>query len=780
MTTTLNWNNITAGATGYGYPDWALEMIKDKLSACGNGDVIVPVYLKLTVDHWANWLERMQHSQNGPELRENFANVIRGMLSVPGQQKQAVAAAKPDRPTDPDGPDPHAPDAQPTIQVRADEAEFTHLQVNVLSAWQRQQPDASFRVVVLMPVDPERGIAQHGILGQLPAPNDDDTVYQVRFTVLMCGQPLPQNLVSHFHQDGFESVKLPDLWPFPPVPSYPTIAAVIDDCVPYLSNRFQKFEAGQPPRTRILSTWLQTDMRQCNPPNPGFPGLGDVFDAADIDSMLHLDEFETYCRINAKLLPITERASSDHAVSHGAFVLEATTGADADDTTDPMRDTPVLAVQLPPTSIRDTSGQQNEVFAIWGLRWIIYRAVLAAFGNGKWPGNIVTSLTIGSLAGPGNEHAPFAEALTYEVDQYRWLFDRTQTSTCTEATSSALYLCCSYGNARREQLVARRMISKDEPLTIDWGIQPDDHSPSYLELRVQKDHAAHCKLILSCPDTAIAPLQLRFSDLPLQHKKLLPGAHRPIAGIYRLTDPSEFTALMVALAPTAQQDQCDVSPARAWRVEIVTDKKHKCLATARVQRSDTPAGYRLLGRQSWLNQHNSGQWDGETRDWTGTGNNFAICPISRQGTAVGHAMAAGGTVWFAGASYPAPEGAVDPRRPSLYSAEGADPGRPATNDHETDGPTCNALADDGRNMPGRRGSGVLSGSTARLSGTSVSAPALARWTLMVLNGATGPAFEPGTDLPSFLPTVLPPKDRRLGYGHVPGQVPFQSADRINI
>ena len=166
------------------------------------------------------------------------------------------------------------------------------------------------------------------------------------------------------------------------------------------------------------------------------------------------------------------------------------------------------------------------------------------------------------------------------------------------------------------------------------------------------------------------------------------------------------------------------APAGAWRVEVRTTVAEPVRVTARVLRDDTPIGYRTLGRQSWLDHPQGWDWDEERRGYLAprSDSDAPGCPVTREGTSVACAGAAADEILFVGAVRPE-IGAPGKTRPAVYSAEGVH--NPAWHG-ESRGPDLVALGDDGVLLGGRRGAGVLSGATARMSGTSMAAPQVAR------------------------------------------------------
>jgi hypothetical protein len=192
-----------------------------------------------------------------------------------------------------------------------------------------------------------------------------------------------------------------------------------------------------------------------------------------------------------------------------------------------------------------------------------------------------------------------------------------------------------------------------------------------------------------------------------------------------IVDPVGGTALLhVALGPTVGLPGLPACPSGAWRIEVRTTEVEPVRLTARVQRDDTPQGYRSLGRQSWLDHPQGWDWDPDLRGYLAPRSAMDApgCPVTREGSCVAYAGAEDPSILFVAAGRPV-TGDPGRLRPSSYSSEGV---RTRARPGESLGPTLAARGDDGVMLAGRRAAGVLSGSVARLSGTSVAAPEVTR------------------------------------------------------
>ncbi|MHA6325305.1 S8 family serine peptidase [Roseivivax sp. CAU 1753] len=559
---------------------------------------------------------------------------------------------------------------------------------------------------------------------------------------------------------------------FDPIDRAPTgtapgapVMACIDDGIGYLNARFRASAT----ETRIAKLWLQTEPRAAAhdliEPLPDVR-IGQVLAKAEIDRELASGVSETalYRARNDALLPPDLRRSTNHHASHGTHVLDLAAGADWADTD--ARDDgdnadaciaglPILAVQLPPAAIAETSGRKTEGYVAIGLRWIVTEALRLSRCDGR---PVIVNLSLGALAGPGDHTAFLAQWIAAEIDRYERL------------CGGRLQVVAAYGNARLDQLAARAEVTTAAPLSLDWRVQPDDRTASFLELRTTCDGTGR-RLCLTPPDPRLPPLELEWLR-PGEGRLLMLGRDM-LAAVYGtetvdLTeDPEQATApapetrydsLLIALAPTHRVDGGAPVPAGCWKIAVASDSATPSLVTAEVQRDDTPHGFRPRGRQSYLDAP-GWEWDAElgSASAPAAGN-----PVSRQGTAVAFAGATHAHLWFVGAARPR-TGAPGTGQPERYSAEGIVDMLARAG--QSPGPTLAARGSDGAMQQGARAAGVLTGSVARFSGTSVAAPRVAR-ALAQLWSRTGAPGDPEADLAAILAATppLPGPDCRTGRG----------------
>lgn len=512
-------------------------------------------------------------------------------------------------------------------------------------------------------------------------------------------------------------------------PAQRPVLGVIDDGIPFLHARLRRGWTG----SRVEAVWLQADARAPVAGGPGPVRIGRELERLQIEGMLAsgMDEADLYRRLHQSLLPVTQRAGTRHRVSHGAQVLDMAGGADplaAQDAA--LRGVDVLAVQLPPAAVADTSGRRLDPFVVMGLRWIVTRALRLCRERGG-PVPVVVNISLGSLGGSGTADAFLADWIGHEIDRYRALSG-------AGPDDPGLRVVLPYGNSRRERLVARGTATGSAPLVLDWRLLPDDHSPSFLELRAPGG-VSGLSLRLVPPDSRVPVLDLIWSKAARGWRLDGPDG-RPRAAVLPLPDGGP-PALLVALAPSERADGGPVAPAGRWRVELHATGAARPVV-AQVQRDDTPSGYRRLGRQPWLDHPADWAWDVETGGFLAPG----AGPVTRAASAAAHAGLVRPEVLHVGALTQGPGLPASP-----YSAEGGTPG--------SAGPSLAAVADDGRAKPGRLTAGVAGRSVTRLSGTSVAAPAVARALLTRLLAGEGIGL---SDLVGHAPKPVPDAQRGQG------------------
>lgn len=146
----------------------------------------------------------------------------------------------------------------------------------------------------------------------------------------------------------------------------PRIGA-IDEGIGYLNARFRRRSSvakDKTHETRILALWQQSmDATQSSGDRNGPCDIGHILSRVDItaqlDALQHKTEFEIYQENNNLLFGRNTHRSTEQNFSHGTAVLDVAAGADPADGDVPQD---ILAVQLPPETLEDTSGTHLPAF----------------------------------------------------------------------------------------------------------------------------------------------------------------------------------------------------------------------------------------------------------------------------------------------------------------------------------------------------------------------------------------------------------------------------------
>lgn len=509
---------------------------------------------------------------------------------------------------------------------------------------------------------------------------------------------------------------IPPPSPLPPPSADPTpIVCIIDDGIGFLNARFRR--AG---RTRFHAVWLQSFTLMAPPGANGTARLGRVLTRTEIDALLaqgdRLEEEAEYRRLNNALFPIGTHRSTDRWQGHGSAMADLAAGAAPGD---PEEAWPMLAVQLAPEAVDDSSGVRLVPMLVDAVRWCLRTARQVSS-----TAPVVITIAYANFAGPKDGTSAFERTLSRLADRWAAKWGRE------------VRILLAFGNARLRRQGARMAVTAT-PQTLDWRLMPDDFTPSYLELRAD-------------PGQDIGALALTITPPrgPQQTIALPPGAHHPIqdhAGrmigrAYHIPDRpaggglTDRAHLVLALAQTAEDGPRPTAPHGAYTLSLSATAPLNL--RAEVQRDDTIPGFRLNGRQSWLDHPLTTDPD--------LGN---AGPVTAAGT---HSA-------FASARSPRviPVAAVrdDTGLPTRYSAEGAPWVLP--------GPDLAAPGDRSDNRPGILATAIHTGSVTAMDGTSAATALATR--AFARHLATNPLSTPGPAETASL--ITPGNETPTGLAH---------------
>ena len=578
------------------------------------------------------------------------------------------------------------------------------LPVYVQLLWDRTDP-ASMKSVVLAVCDPAAAhlLADHdrdALATELQRPQavgqdvrtmvfcQPDAIESPLWTVLHVGAPVAMDRLATAGTGVSYQPRTGGLAPLP-------LVAVIDDGIGFLNYRFRSGAR----TTRFEAVFLQTTTAV---PAASGDGLGQetymgrVVERRDIQAMMDFGprpdrcEAEVMRAMNERLFGPAGHRSTDRHSAHGTAVLDIAAGADFGE---PMAAVPLLGVQVPPLAVGQTSGRRLDNFVLAGIRWLIHRALRAIQADGIGQ-PLLINLSLAALAGPKDGSGFLEQAVVYEIERFRRLSD-----------DCPIRLVLAYGNSRLSRLVARADVLPGASQPMCWRILPDDATASYLEIRVPKGAAVGLRVD---PPGAAAGPNLPLSSLSAGWE--LGASGGKAAMLYRASEANS-DLYVLAVGPTMRDTSGPTAPAGAWRISVKNEGKKAISVSLKVRRDDTPEGYRRRGRQSWLDHPDAWHWEAESGGWMAPGQK---CPVSRAGTAMTLAGIVHPAVYQVAA---AARGLREPAA-ARYSSEGEAAG--------TEVPTLAAFVDMSRMLPGRRATGVVTGSRARLSGTSAAAPLVLR------------------------------------------------------
>ncbi len=495
------------------------------------------------------------------------------------------------------------------------------------------------------------------------------------------------------------------------------VIGVIDDGIAFVNRRFQSALG----KSRVDFAWVQDgDAAQGSS-----VAFGREYTRAQIegaiaehtDTLGSTDEAALYRALgltdSRRVMPNT----LDSKASHGSHVLDLAVGADYDQhAAEVLEEDRIITVQVPAAVTWDTSGMGLDMFILSGVHYILERADHIAPGL-----PVVINFSYGVFGGPHDGTALLEKAIDELVAARN---ERVApTSVVLPAGNHFLersHAVVAEGNFFEEPTGSREPTGSCD---LPWQVQPNDRTSSYLEIWMPKENYNDGDIEVEViPPGGIASHKLSGvvnTAVVLNHgirsiARLSYDRHTPLA----TTD--ERGRFMLTLAPSEVRNDGDVSvnplkpaPSGMWTVRLikVSDKAMPEPIHARIQRDASPFGYPALGRQSYFDDP-AYQVYGEMGKLE-LDDNHSI--VKRSGSYNGLAtgvepIVVGGHVESTG-------------QPAVYSGnQPATVGYPAS----SIGPLVSAESDRSPVFRGIQASGVRSGVSVALDGTSVAAPIITR------------------------------------------------------
>lgn len=501
-------------------------------------------------------------------------------------------------------------------------------------------------------------------------------------------------------------LSLPDDAPLPHEAPPEAILGVIDDGIAFAHDRFLATDG----RTRIEYLWDQGA-----PQSQGPWGLGLEIEKrtpqTGIDALMQtcrhgglVDEDQIYRRsgfsgaARRSFDPLARRAA------HGTHVLDLASHAEAPP---PAGTRPIIAVQLPGTSVADTSGATLGATVLLAFLYILWRAECIAWRAHSSPLPLVVNISMGIHAGPHDGSSLFEGVLDALIDL------------ANDSGAAPTRVVLPSGNQRQARGHARLDVPGRTKRQLAWRLPPDDLTPSQLQVWLPPGTDAQVlRVKVTAPDGTQSP-QLSAASPVWKYPASSP---RSIYARYDMADSSTGrSCFTVCLAPTADlEGRWPVVPAGLWHIELDNTGTTPVLGVhAWIQRDDTAPGHRKRGRQSYFEDAAYLRYDMPGRPVElDSGGSSSL--VSRSGAY--NAYAAGQRPVVVG-GYRRSD-----RRCAPYAGIGPTlmPGRGAPSPL---GPDVLLPSDDSPSQRGLLASGTRSGSCVAMGGTSAAAPLAANWLL---------------------------------------------------
>lgn len=339
------------------------------------------------------------------------------------------------------------------------------------------------------------------------------------------------------------------------------VLGIIDDGIPFAHTAFRKLN--QPDETRINAYWHQS----AETIKGGTDVFGRSFTGAEINRLIKTfkgDEDAIYRAAGVVSEPGKMPMPLDGAYSHGAHTLGIMAANWPEDTED---NSPIVAVDLPSTSSWDTSGFGKDMYILSALHYIFARADEIAQANGLKHVPLVINLSYGHTGG-GHDGSNVLEAAIDELVDLR------------RKTGSPTIIVMPTGNAfgalLHAEITDQHFAAADGAVTLDWIVQPNDHTSSYLEIWYPQGETPDAyQLTITAPDGEV------FHPVNAGSQNTRPGN-----GGTGVTDPRPKTKqpycaistekyrnmrwrVVLAIAPTEPRNlKKPAAPAGYWQIEM--------------------------------------------------------------------------------------------------------------------------------------------------------------------------------------------------------------------
>ena len=459
----------------------------------------------------------------------------------------------------------------------------------------------------------------------------------------------------------------------------PPIIGIIDDQFDFLNSYYAK-DAGSI-STRFLAVWDQTDHTVAQ--------SGRVWLASQIDQQIktHGRAFAAY---SALKYPIRLRS---HGVSVSSIAIKnvadeaINTPAKVENAIESVPN--IVAVQLPASTVVDTSGASLGAHALDAMHYVFNTAALHTPVASDYKCPVVINLSYGAIAG-AHDGTSILEAAMDELLTLR-------------STNTAIVLPA--GNARQTQTHVSGDIKPGEVFAFNWTMPPSDATDNFLEIWVEDNASIEVQVTPPYGEAAsgwVGNNKMKLWQAGQAGQGELAETVGALINIGQSTNSNAHWQTLIALAPTqySRTTPRALVAAGVFKIEVKNASAAKINMQAWVERDDAVLGFDGGGQQSTLSYIGT--------DWQ------AAAALQELGTL--NSIANGEHTISVGA-YTQQGG-----KPSDYSGECL------IDKHRTNPLTVAAPGDEGEGpWRGVEVREALGTDTFRVGGTSLAAPAVTRW-----------------------------------------------------
>lgn len=359
----------------------------------------------------------------------------------------------------------------------------------------------------------------------------------------------------------------------------------------------------------------------------------------------------------------------------------------------------LVAVQLAWANVLDTSGRSGDAYILDALMYVWARCDPNA--------SLTVNLSWGCSAGPHDGSSILEKAM---LD---WCGLR-----------SASKIVVPAGNSYQARGHANVKLLKDVSISLDWNILPENHTPSFLELWIDKEVSTNSVRVHLTPPGQKDPITIESPGVT-QWPALGGAAQATLVMLNRPNLSTTGSMILIAVQPTAAKEQVARAPAGVWNVALTNLTNSEISVCAYIERNDVAMGLFTGAKQSHFEDDAYNQ--GDAVDDSNV--QRASAPMSRvnnskvrrtgsfnhlsTGSDGTHVTSVGGHVEF-------PTDAT-PKSASFYSPRWSD-----THDTRVAGrkkaPDTMLPCDDSPVLLGLRAAASRSGAVVRLVGTSSAVP----------------------------------------------------------